>query len=592
MAVKEGRPAPQIAVRRLPMPEDITNATVEGIRLSRRVVGMGRPVKIQVAVRNYGKNPVSASRVQLAIEGVKDVLNEEIKEIPQNASQVATFEHRFEEPGPHLLTATFLGEDEIDMDNQALRVVEVVKKLPVLIVEGAPSARLEDSGGGYTNIALSLEEAEESGKRRRRGDDKDKDEEKVESVFEPTVIEATELSSRGSLEEYRAVILANVPRLPGSAADKVAEYVSDGGGLLVLPGALASPAFYNEWVSQRGTRMMPGKLPDERTTSADPVMLALKSFSHAAIRDLIDGGETDAASVGVSAYWFLESFGQNPLPVRGALDNGAPLLLEKKVDKGIVLATALTFDNHDSNMPKANFFVPFVHELVYRLAEAGAQERNVRPGAEIVLAEAKGAPRKIAEQVKVLKLSVTPDGKESIARPSLKFTFDVDPEDETTVTKFSFTETVEPGLYRFQLPAQMGDAYAGTPAEGKGVPFVVTTDPAESKLSALADGDLERIKGYFKDEGVQFEDVKNTDQLKAIIAGGIPGEDLWKYMAIAALLALVGEIALTRWIAAERKVHSAQAVTFGTSLEDVRSFRARAKALVAVPGRGTQGAGK
>jgi hypothetical protein len=75
--------------------------------------------------------------------------------------------------------------------------------------------------------------------------------------------------------------------------------------------------------------------------------------------------------------------------------------------------------------------------------------------------------------------------------------------------------------------------------------------------------------------------AKTFDELNAAVSGGIPGEELWRWLAIGALLALVGEIALTRWIAMQRKSHEVAEVEFGDGAEDLQTFRRRAREMLA-----------
>ena len=58
-------------------------------------------------------------------------------------------------------------------------------------------------------------------------------------LMEPTVMPAPEITTLKDLETYRVVVLADVVRLPGSVAERMAAYVANGGGLLILAGPRA-----------------------------------------------------------------------------------------------------------------------------------------------------------------------------------------------------------------------------------------------------------------------------------------------------------------------------------------------------------------
>jgi hypothetical protein len=88
---------------------------------------------------------------------------------------------------------------------------------------------------------------------------------------------------------------------------------------------------------------------------------------------------------------------------------------------------------------------------------------------------------------------------------------------------------------------------------------------------------------------VDLFETEQTDEMTAKVAGGVPGDELWKYLAIGALLCLVAEIAVTRWIALQRRLHSPEEVVFGGEDVDVRTFRDRARELLAVPSNASEG---
>ena len=55
-------------------------------------------------------------------------------------------------------------------------------------------------------------------------------------LIEHTIVRATALEGIADLSAYRVIILANVPRLPKAATDRLESFVKRGGGLLVFGG--------------------------------------------------------------------------------------------------------------------------------------------------------------------------------------------------------------------------------------------------------------------------------------------------------------------------------------------------------------------
>jgi hypothetical protein len=107
---------------------------------------------------------------------------------------------------------------------------------------------------------------------------------------------------------------------------------------------------------------------------------------------------------------------------------------------------------------------------------------------------------------------------------------------------------------------------------------VVLGDPEESRLLPLNEADLNVIARH-----VDLFRTETPEELVSAVAGGVPGEELWKYLVIGALLMLLGEIALTRWITLRRRLHATEEVRFGGAAVDVRTFRERARELLTKP---------
>ena len=107
---------------------------------------------------------------------------------------------------------------------------------------------------------------------------------------------------------------------------------------------------------------------------------------------------------------------------------------------------------------------------------------------------------------------------------------------------------VVPGTYRIRVPeARRADFPQLMTTDGT-IPFSVADDPAESHLSSWTERDLAMVKNHF-----EFLQPQGAKDITNILAGREFGEELWKYLAVGALFILLAEIALTRWIALNRR---------------------------------------
>ncbi|MFW6061502.1 MAG: DUF2264 domain-containing protein, partial [Planctomycetota bacterium] len=229
---------PQIVRRTLPGRKTFRNVTVADIQPARRIVGTDRPVGIRVQVRNTGSLPVAVDEVRLELDRGR-TLTANLPEIAPGAVATASFRHRFDRPGRHVLTARVSVEDDLPTDDTASRAMDVLDRLRVLVIDGEDGRGEVLSAGRYVAAALGRDLAAD--------DAADDAVEEADWLIEPTVVAAPDVGEVHELDSYAMVILADVPRLPDSMATKLTEFVREGGGLLVAPGAWAEAEFYNNW---------------------------------------------------------------------------------------------------------------------------------------------------------------------------------------------------------------------------------------------------------------------------------------------------------------------------------------------------------
>jgi hypothetical protein len=402
-------------------------------------------------------------------------------------------------------------------------------------------------------------------------------EEDVQFLVEPTVVAATDMKNVKDLGGYSLIILANVPKLSEAMADAVARFVRDGGGLLVTPGDHVVPEFYNQWTGAAGETMMPARLLHRRNLEGKEIHPAVNTFTHPALALFTDPRKSDAAAALVSAYWALDVNAQDPAVRVGALlESGDPMLVERRVGKGYVLLAAMAFDRHDTSLRTLKCFVPMMHELAAYLASPQVLDSNVQPGSEMTIELAvrgekgKGLSEK---DLRALQDLIAKVGAAEVVTPSdrrLPATLALGAKS----LHVSFSGTQEPGLYRVVLPPEVTKRYVtAAGGEKKGMPFVVLSEAGESRLVAMTEADYQQVE-----KQVNFKKADSTLELQGAVAEQIPGEEVWKYLALGLLLALVVEIGLTRWIAMERRTHIKQEVRFSDKGPGVRAFQIGAMA--------------
>jgi hypothetical protein len=270
--------------------------------------------------------------------------------------------------------AVELGNDPLPIDNKRYLALDVVKELPVLLVNGAPSLQLFKGETDFISVALSPRLAAELGGL---------------ALARPEVIDLRDLPGK-NLADYPVVVLANVANLSIEDTQRLEQYVSDGGGLMIFPGDLMDAAYYNGLLYRAGNGLLPTSIGatqgDERSRDATKaVRIARGPYSHPLLQTFSDPTRADLTKGHIRKWYRLDPLPPaSPANVIVSLDIGTPWLVEKAFGRGRVILCATPCDSDWSDLPVRKFFVPLMHELVYYLAEGGRPDRNVLVGTTLV----------------------------------------------------------------------------------------------------------------------------------------------------------------------------------------------------------------
>ena len=126
-----------------------------------------------------------------------------------------------------------------------------------------------------------------------------------------------------------------------------------------------------------------------------------------------------------------------------------------------------------------------------------------------------------------------------------------------------------------QLPTALATA-AGVASNGAPeVLFTVKNQPEASALNLLTDADIAAVRSH-----VDLFLPQSLDELLTALSGKVPGQELWKILVLCALITLLAEVILTRWIAVHRHLHKAEPVVLRSPTEGVQAMKSRLTALM------------
>ncbi len=335
---------PRLILQRASRPANLRNVALADLSLSREIVGLDRPVIVRIRLENTGTEFITPEEIVLSTSGQKKQ-RKNVGQLSPGESVELEFSVHFQEAGPQVLQAELIGQDDFSDDNEATRVVNVHRKLPVLIVDGNSSADVLDRASTYLSLALAPRAQKQA-------------------LLKPKVISAAALPGY-RLDQQAVVVLADVPRLPVRAARKLGNFVANGGGLLVLAGARMDVNFYQEWLQDDG-----GLLPVEFGPTAFPesgVSPASRTFDHPALSLLKDEQGLGLEQATLRAYSIVSSLREGGT-VAARFGNGAVFLATQNYGNGRVMVSSCGWDGRFGNLPARAGFVPLVHESIAWLA--------------------------------------------------------------------------------------------------------------------------------------------------------------------------------------------------------------------------------
>ncbi len=382
----------RILVRAFPLPRVFANLAAADLSLSRDIIGTDRPVGIEAVVENTGAAPLRPDAVELLLQGQVVARRAGATAVPAGARLGIHFQHQFRRPGIYLLRARLHAPDDFPADDAIARAVQVLDTLPIRLVDGAPSP--DPLGGAVAFMAVALRPDAGKAPPAAPGHSARAPWQRIlRTLAAPSVIDAGKFAESGRIGQAAVVVLADVRSLPPPLARRLAEFVQDGGGLLLVPGEHADAAFYQSWRTEGGEPVCPVRLGPWREIPDSPLELAPETLNSPVLALVRQTVENQPDAVEITAYRTLEKrLDAAGVRIDGRLSNHAIFMAERTLGRGCVAALAVPLRPEAGNLPLLPAFVPFMDRLATHLAAAGGLARNLVPGEEAVFRFRKKTP--------------------------------------------------------------------------------------------------------------------------------------------------------------------------------------------------------
>jgi hypothetical protein len=496
--------------------EPFVNVSIDEVHLPPGAVLLEDPVRLGVTVRNRTPDAPADCHLQLELGG--QAKGEASLRLGGGA--LATQEFTVVATQPDAVAGTVRKRiDRLAEDDVRYFVLPVLAQLHVLHVHGAVSPA-EPGGAFYLSRALSPSRA-------------------GRSPLALSEVEAARFSSR-DLAAAEVVVLGSEALLGPSQQQILADWVSDGGGLLLFTGQRATADAVNRGLLERmGGARLRGIVQSE-TGYVNLVDLRpsgiLAGFAERELRTL--------ESVKFRHYAELAASGEIRTMLR--YSGGQPAMLEGTHGEGRYVVAAFDAGLEASDLAVSPMFLPLVHRsVVYLAGETGRQRLQAFVGEQIEMQVPIAAPGRQA--------SGDPEARFAQAGAGDGGAVPAGPGREARGTDLRFTVTTPDGRREALLARTVGRmalvAYEDTrlpghytfDGAGRRLVRAVNVDTRESDLRAMNLEDLARAL-HLEVRGR----IESPDQVAAALREARHGKELYKLVVMLVLALLAVELWLSR----------------------------------------------
>lgn len=423
------------------LPAELPNYALAPIIVSRSVAKPGQKIAFQSALHLENFKQYERPRsVNVLINGQKTqaLAMPETGALKQGQMPLR-FEHRFDKEGPHVVSLVVnadVARDCLAADTEQHAVIEVVKEVPILLVDG--DRRLSPESSSYF-----LERALASNS--------------TVAVPYPALQPAL---LKGESAKPAVILLADVPHLEPAQIEAIDDFLAEGGGVWVIAGPRmrAEKTHANDHWYRHGKGWLPAKLGDIGTAK-EGVQSEPRTFLHPALELFRAGPEGSMSQIRFSTWWRVMFNADDRTTALAKLANDEPFILEKTYKKGLVLLSTVPMDRQwDSTFPSTSEFPIFIHQLAYYLAGNRGASFTLQHGEPIRLTFAADS------------------GRISLRTPEIK-----SKTIEVKEPTWTFANTGAIGVYEIQSSKQ---SWA----------FVVPPDRREANLARMSDDDWRRVR--------------------------------------------------------------------------------------------------
>lgn len=505
--------------------EQDQNLAITGIRPDGLLVS-DKSVSFLVDVTNFGKQTVNEISVLFQVND-SQAEYESIGVLGPGKTETLVFNYFFNRPAPNDVLSLdkqkssvrnfriraeidrqSLGEDlkqdQLIEDSSRFYAARILNGIPVLLVDGDPSAISERSETHY------LQSLNVPG-----------------TGLAMTDVTVSELETI-SLVDYQIIFLCNVDEASPDRIKELTKWVQDGGSLVFMPGNRVRASTFNDAFHRDGNGLSPMKLD---RMAGDPTMSRWVNFEpdpqvHPSLRIIL---ESDASSLGkIDVFsWWTSVLDENEIgktvsvPLRLTDKDNSAAMVDQSLGDGRVVVFSIPGDGDWTMWPSSPTYAPVMIDLIdYLLGQSKEASTillgdSIRQSIDLSAFNNRATLRDPAEE-----------SVEAVAKPS------ADADADSIIQEVAFENAGRAGFYDLKFQRHDG----GT----ESTLFASNYDPAESRLARLTPTEQ---SDFFTGENLQL--VSGEELASQSVSGS--NTEIWLQVLMVLFGILVTEQLLAYW---------------------------------------------
>lgn len=341
----------------------IDHVGIDRVTTDDDLVTAGDTSEFIVTLRNHGTRAAANIAVDLLVAQGADAKTEAkkvagtvVSALEAGATGQARLPYRFSTSGLHRVTVR-ITPDALSNDHQRNLVVDVLDRVPVLVVDGTPPQADQWTGGDFIRAALAPAADNENADSLAHG------------AMAITRIAPSELPAT-NLDRYRAVIISDLDAPSAALVDALAARVRAGMGLVLLPGAQCRLDAWQKLLGERA-KLLPAAIAAAHDTSAGGgLALSTDKLDHPVVAFFAEADHRPfwGAPRFQRAFPLTVPAGDQAVRIVARFADGTPFIVERQVGAGSVLLFAAPLDRAWSDLPLRPAFVMTMTRAVQHVA--------------------------------------------------------------------------------------------------------------------------------------------------------------------------------------------------------------------------------